>query len=68
MDEANQKKHFLLKDAHGESIYSGEPGNIAPTTSVVSWFKFPAPPPEVKEVAIILPRCTPCEDIPIEDK
>ena len=68
MDEANQKKYFLLKDATGEYIYSGEPGYIAADTSKISWFKFPAPPSEVVEITIVVPGCAPFEDVPIEDK
>jgi hypothetical protein len=68
MDEANQKKYFLLKDAAGEYIYSGDPGNITANSSKISWFKFPAPPAEVEEIIIVLPGCAPFEDVPIEDK
>ena len=62
------KKYFLLKDAKGEYIYSGSPGDIAANTSKISWFKFPAPPQEVEEITVILPACAPFEDVPIEDK
>jgi hypothetical protein len=68
MDEENQKKYFLLKDATGEYICSGDPGNITANSSKISWFKFPAPPSEVEEISIVLPGCAPFEDIPIEDK
>jgi hypothetical protein len=68
MDADNQKKYFILKDANGEYIYSGAPGDIPSNTSKISWFKFPAPPSEVKEITIILPSCAPFEDVPIEDK
>ena len=68
IDEANSKKYFLLKDANGEFIYSGDPGDVAPNAIKISWFKFPAPPPEVKQINIVLPDCAPFEDVPIEDK
>jgi len=68
MDEANQKKYFLLKDAEGEYICSGDPDNIPANGTKISWFKFPAPPDEVKEITIVLPGCFPFEDVPIEDK
>lgn len=68
MDEANSKKYFLLKDAKGEYIYSGDPWDIHPNSSKTSWFKFSAPPPEVKKITIVLPDCMPFEDVPIQDK
>lgn len=68
MDEANSKKYFLLKDAKGDFIYSGDPWDIVADGSKVSWFKFPAPPPEVKEITLVIPGVVPFEDVPIEDK
>jgi hypothetical protein len=67
MDEANGKKYFLLKDAKGEYIYSGDPGTIGSQSRRFSWFKFPAPPEEVKKISIALPDCMIFEDIPIQD-
>ena len=68
MDAENQKKYYLLKDTKGEYIYSGDPWDIPGGESRISWFKFPAPPPEVKEITVILPQCAPFEDVPITDK
>jgi len=68
MDEENQKKYFLLKDAEGEFIYSGAPWDVSANTSKLSWFKFPAPPAEITEITVILPEVAPFEDVPIEDK
>ena len=68
LDEANGKKYFLLKDATGEYIYSGDPWDISANASKISWFKFPAPPSELEEISIVLPGCAPFEDVPIEDK
>lgn len=68
MDEANQKKYFILKDANGEYICNVDTGDIPPNMSKIAWFKFPAPPSEVKEISIILSLSSPFEDVPIEDK
>jgi len=68
MDETNQKKYFVLKDATGDYIWSGSPGDINPDTTKISWFKFPAPPADVKEITVVLPKCAPFEDVPIQDK
>jgi hypothetical protein len=68
MDAANQKKYFLLKDAEGEYIYSGDPGNVPADGSNTSWFKFPALPSEVEEITLVLPGCLPFEDVPIMNK
>ena len=68
MDEANQKKYFLLKDANGECICNAAGDHISPNMSRISWFKFPAPPPEVEEISIVLPLSVPFEDVPIKDK
>ena len=68
MDEENHKKYFVLKDADGDYIYSGDPWDMQPNSSKISWFKFPAPPFETDEITVILPECAPFEDIPIMDR
>ena len=68
MDTENQKKYFVLKDAKGEYIYGGGSHDIPAQGTKTSWFKFPAPPAEIKEITIILPGCAPFEDVPITDK
>jgi hypothetical protein len=68
LDETNQKKYFLLKDAKGEYICNAVNDNIRPNMSKTSWFKFPAPPQEVGEISIIFPLSAPFEDVPIKDK
>ena len=67
IDMDNQKKYYILKDADDQYIFSGNPWDIAPNASKISWFKFPAPPAEVKEITLIIPGCPPFEDIPISD-
>jgi hypothetical protein len=67
IDEQNQKKYYILKDAEGQYIFSGNPWDIMPNAAKISWFKFPAPSAEVEEITFILPGCTPFEDIPISD-
>ncbi len=32
------------------------------------WMKFPAPPPEVKSVTVVLNQTEPIEDVPITDR
>ena len=68
LDETNQKKYFILKDANGEYIYSGDPWDIQPNSSKISWFKFPAPTPDLDEITVVLNNCAPFEDVPITKK
>lgn len=68
LDETNQKKYFPLKDVIGNCICNAVNDHIKPNMSKTSWFKFPAPPQEVKEISIILPLSAPFEDVPIKDK
>ncbi len=66
---AENKKYFILEDAEGEAL---APANINTRLkkgkSHYWWAKFPAPPAEVKEINIIIPKVFPFEDVGITDK
>ncbi|MBW1972764.1 MAG: hypothetical protein DRG20_00210 [Deltaproteobacteria bacterium] len=66
IDDLNRKKYFMLKDSTGALIFSGDSYRISPKSSIITWYKFPAPSPEVNEITFVIPGCTPFEDIPIK--
>lgn len=66
---ANDKKYFVLKDTEGLALAPQYiEAKISKGESYYWWAKFPAPPADVKEVNIIIPKVLPFEDVEITDK
>jgi hypothetical protein len=72
MDEENQKKYFLLKDADGQFIAGPkdkewEGGRfsfwIDPGKSKRLWLKFPLPADQTKHITVVIPGFMPFEEI-----
>lgn len=65
---AGNKKYFVLKDTEKEPLASDECTTDLKKDGTYSWWgKFPAPPPEVKAIDLVIPEVTPFEDVPITD-
>lgn len=64
IDGANKKKYLVVKDTDGKCLCSELTGNIAKGSKVNLWAKFPAPPPEVKTITVVVPNFEPV-DAPI---
>ena len=71
---AENKKYFMLKDSEG--AWLATPPNpqdnldahIAAGQTFVWWAKFPAPPPAVKKINLVMPGVAPFEDVPVTDQ
>jgi hypothetical protein len=73
VDEENGTKYYALTDKEGhllatEDEYEGIWESIEPGKSKRFWAKFPAPPPAVKTINLLLTGTEPFESIPITDK
>ncbi len=78
VDEENGTKYYVLTDKEGHALASKD-GWISGDTSGIDeklpagatkrfWAKFPAPPPAVKTVTVLMAQTEPFEDVPITDK
>ncbi len=70
IDHAGRKKYQVLRDENGGYIASNDAtwnGHLEPDSSNTIWMKFPAPPPDVKAIALLLPGMSPFEDVAIQD-
>jgi hypothetical protein len=65
LDAANKQKYFPQKDADGTPLCSRDIPDVAPQTQVTLWVKFPAPPPGVRAMTVVIPHFVPMEDVPI---
>ena len=65
IDAAGQKKYLALMDSANNCVCSAElPHNMESGSTLNLWVRFPAPPAEVTEVSVVLPRFIPT-DVPI---
>jgi hypothetical protein len=65
LDAANKQKYFTQKDADGTPLCSRDIPDTAPQSQVTLWVKFPAPPPGVRTMTVVIPHFVPMEDVPI---
>jgi len=65
IDEANNKKYFVVKDSEGDCICSRRIEGIQPWSQKVVWAQFTAPPDEVQKITVEIPHFPPMQDVPI---
>ena len=66
LDAKNKKKYMVLRDAGNEPIAEKhDSSRIDAAARITSWAKFPAPPPDVTKVTVMIPHVAPFEDVPI---
>jgi hypothetical protein len=65
IDEANQKKYFVMRDAEGNPSCSGGDPDIMDGSQAILWAEFPLPPDDVQKVNVLVPKFQPMEDVPI---
>lgn len=66
---AENKKYFILKDTEGNALAPKYiDTSLAQGENYYWWAKFPAPPAEVKEINIVIPKVLPFEDVAITDQ
>lgn len=78
VDEENGTKYYVLTDKEGHALASedtwvdsdtnGIDDKVAAGATKRYWAKFPAPPPAVKTVTVLMAETEPFEDVPITDK
>ena len=73
VDEESGTKYYALTDKEGnllatETEYEGIWESFEPGETKRFWAKFPAPPPAVKAINILLTKTEPFESIAITDK
>ncbi len=78
VDEESGTKYYVLTDKEGNPVASakdwmpnstaGLNREVAPGKSLRVWMKFPAPPPEVTAISLMLNETDPIEDVAITDQ
>jgi hypothetical protein len=66
IDEANRKKYFVVRDSAGKAVCSQKISDIKPGQTTNLWARFPAPPPEVQKISIVVPHFSPMDDVAIQ--
>ena len=66
IDEANRKKYFVVRDSDGKAVCSQKLKDIKPGETTNLWARFPAPPPEVKTISVVVPHFSPMDDVPLQ--
>jgi hypothetical protein len=67
LDEAGKKKYFVVRDTQNKCVCSQKVGDIQPGSSKNLWAKFPAPPPNVQKISVVIPHFGPMDDVPISN-
>ena len=77
VDEESGTKYYVLTDKEGNPVASakdwmpnstsGLNREIEPGKTLRVWMKFPAPPPEVSSISLVLNETDPIEDVAITD-
>lgn len=65
IEGAGKKKYFVVRDTEGACLCSRGLGSVASKSRSNLWAKFPAPPPDVSKITVVVPHFTPMEDAPI---
>jgi hypothetical protein len=65
IDPVNKKKYFVVRDTDGACVCSREIDRIGPGKKMNFWAKFPAPPPDVQRVTVVVPHFAPLDDVPL---
>jgi hypothetical protein len=78
VDEESGTKYYVLTDKEGNPVASakdwmpnstsGLNREIEPGKTLRVWMKFPAPPPEVSSISLVLNETDPIEDVAITDQ
>lgn len=78
VDEESGTKYYVLTDKEGNPVASakdwmpnstaGLKRDVAPGKTLRVWMKFPAPPPEVTAISLVLNETDPIENVAITDQ
>lgn len=67
IDQTAKKKYFVARDSEGNCVCSRDQKDLPPGQKRNLWAKFPAPPPGVKTISIVIPRFSPLDDVPVSE-
>jgi hypothetical protein len=67
LDEAGQKRYFVLRDVEGKPLCSGPIGPIPPGGQQTTCVRFPAPPEGVRAITVQVPHAAPFRNVPLPD-
>jgi len=65
IDAPNRKKYLVIRDSEKQCLCSTKVYQVEAGGAINLWAKFPAPPPDVQNIGIVLPRFIPLDDVPI---
>lgn len=65
IDNAGKKKYQVIRDADNQCVCSSDLDDVEPQSRVFLWARFPAPPPEVDKLSIMLPHFIPMDGVPL---
>ncbi len=78
VDEENGTKYYVLTDKEGHALASKDEWINGDTSGIDEkvpaggtkrfWAKFPAPPPGVETLTVLMAQTEPFEDVPVTDK
>lgn len=65
IDAVNKKKYLVVRDSEKRCLCSVVRSNIEVGGRANLWAKFPAPPEDVKLIAVMVPHFAPMDDVPV---
>jgi hypothetical protein len=65
MDPINKKTYLVARDSEKNTICSKGLENIKPGERINVWARYPAPPPDVRKISLMIPHFPPIDDVPI---
>ena len=65
IDAVNKKKYLVVRDSEKKCVCSLVKSDIPVGERMNLWAKFPAPPEDVKVIAVMIPHFAPMDDVPI---
>jgi len=65
IDPVGKKKYLFVRDTENTCLCSQKVTSIKSGSRASLFAKFPAPPPEVQKIGIVIPHFVPMDDVPI---
>lgn len=65
IDPVGKKKYFVARDSAHKCVCSQPVATIAAGSRANVWAKFPAPPEDVQQISIVIPKFSPMDDVPL---
>ena len=65
LDPVGKKKYLVVRDSQGKCDCSQGLGNVAAKSRMNLWARFPAPPDNVENIGVVVPRFSPMDDVPL---